>query len=258
MVRGEVTVEFVGSGDAFGSGGRLQTCFHVRSNSTQGLIDCGATALSGLKRARNDTAAIDVILVSHLHGDHFAGLPFFILDAHFAKRERPLEILGPAGISTRTNDAIELMFPGAATMRTPFQIKYSEFRDREEMRVGSFKITPYTVSHPSGAPAYALRVELDGIVIAYSGDTEWTDALLEVSKDSDLFICEAYRYERKVRFHLDYATVRTHLEALSCRRIILTHFSDDILKRLSDVAIECANDGQVVQLASRTPRTTSN
>ncbi len=68
-------VRFVGCGDAFGSGGRQNTCFHVTGASSNFLIDCGASSLPALKRCgivRND---IELILITHFHGDHFAGLP---------------------------------------------------------------------------------------------------------------------------------------------------------------------------------------
>ncbi len=56
-------VQIAGSGDGFGSGGRLQTCIYVEAASVRFLIDCGATALSGLKRLVIDPAAIDVIVL---------------------------------------------------------------------------------------------------------------------------------------------------------------------------------------------------
>ncbi len=72
-------LRFVGCGDAFGSGGRANTCFHVTGNAVNFLIDCGASSLPALKSCgivRND---IELILITHFHGDHFAGLPIFLL-----------------------------------------------------------------------------------------------------------------------------------------------------------------------------------
>jgi ribonuclease BN (tRNA processing enzyme) len=250
-----VTVQVLGSGDAFGSGGRLQTCIHVSSAATRFLIDCGATSLTALKRAHIDPAGIDAVLISHLHGDHFGGLPFFILDARFSKRERPLAIAGPAGVAKRIGDAMELMFPGSSAIGTRFEVSYSELRDRQETLIGSLRVVPYTVIHPSGAPAHALRIETDGVVVAYSGDTEWTDALLDAARDSDLFICEAYRFDQKVRFHLDYASIRDRLEAITSRRVVLTHLGEDMLQRLEEVALECAEDGRVFHLSPRSRKT---
>jgi ribonuclease BN (tRNA processing enzyme) len=91
-------------------------------------------------------------------------------------------------------------------------------------------------------------VEYGGKVIAYSGDTAWTDALLEAARGADLFICEAYFFDKKIRCHLDYQTLRAQRPRLDCRRLILTHMSQDMLSRLHEVECECAEDGEVVVL----------
>jgi ribonuclease BN (tRNA processing enzyme) len=87
-----------GSGDAFGSGGRLNTCFWLETAKGMLLVDCGASALPALKACKLDPNKIDAVVLSHLHGDHFGGLPFLLLDAQFlSRREKPLLIAGPPG-----------------------------------------------------------------------------------------------------------------------------------------------------------------
>ena len=102
---------FLGSGDAFGSGGRLQTCMLVESDGHRWLLDCGATSLVALRRAGIDPATIDAILISHLHGDHFGGVPFVLLDGQFRRGVRPLVVAGPAGVEARVAAAMEALFP---------------------------------------------------------------------------------------------------------------------------------------------------
>ena len=80
-------LRFVGCGDAFGSGGRGNTCFHVTGGEVNFLIDCGASSMVAIRKWGVDPNAISTVLVSHLHGDHFAGLPFFLLDAQLISRE---------------------------------------------------------------------------------------------------------------------------------------------------------------------------
>jgi len=109
-------------------------------------------------------------------------------------------------------------------------------------------VTAYPVSHESGAPSYALRVQSGEKVVAYSGDTEWDDALIEVACGADVFICEAYFYDKRVRYHLDYRTLMRHRPELDCKRIVLTHMSGDMLNRRSEVDFECAEDGQEILL----------
>src|SRR5262249_33892577 len=88
------SVRFIGSGDAFGSGGRFQTCILLEGNTESALIDCGASSLVALKASGINPSTMGSILITHLHGDHFGGIPFFILDAQFAKRTQPLIIAG--------------------------------------------------------------------------------------------------------------------------------------------------------------------
>ena len=124
-----VTVTFAGSGDAFGSGGRLQACIHLRPAAAGSvLVDCGATSLPALRRCGLDPGGIAAVFVSHLHGDHFGGLPFLILDGQFAGRASPLLVAGPAGTGPRLTEAMECMFPGSSRARRRFAVEVTELR----------------------------------------------------------------------------------------------------------------------------------
>jgi ribonuclease BN (tRNA processing enzyme) len=246
----EVSVQFLGSGDAFGSGGRFQTCIYVQSQATRFLIDCGASSLIAMRRFGVDPSLVDIILLTHLHGDHFGGLPFFILDAQLiSKRTRPLVVAGPAGLKARLPEAMEALFPDSSRVPQKFPLQLIELAAETETPIAQLAVTAYCVVHPSGAPAYALRVACGEKVIAYSGDTEWTDALTRAAHGADLFICEAYFFEKKIKYHLDYQTLLGHREELGCRRLILTHMNDDMLQRLHQVDSECAEDGKRIVLS---------
>jgi ribonuclease BN (tRNA processing enzyme) len=241
----DVSVQFLGSGDAFGSGGRLQTCIYVEAGDTHCLLDCGTSSLIAMRRWGVEPALIDAILVTHLHGDHFGGVPFFIVEAQLiSKRTKPLVVAGPPGVATRLREAMEVMLPGSSRVQQRFDVRVLELPERLPTQIGSVQVTPYPVVHPSGAPPYALRVACRGKVVTYSGDTEWTDTLLEAAANADLFICEAYFFAKKIKYHLDYETLMEHRAALSCRRLIITHMSADMLARLSEIETEYAEDGK--------------
>jgi ribonuclease BN (tRNA processing enzyme) len=243
------TLQFIGSGDAFGSGGRFQTCFHLRTDAGRALIDCGASSLVGLKHFDIDRSQIDLILISHLHGDHFGGIPFFLLEAQFVlRRARPLTIAGPPGLVERVRTTMEALFPGSSEFELRFPLDYVELLEGEQTTLGDWAVKPFEVLHASGAPAYGLRVEVDGKVIAYSGDTEWVDNLIPLARQADLFICESYMFEKQVRYHLTYRELAAHREQFTCRRMVLTHMSDDMLGRLAEVEIDVASDGLIVEL----------
>ncbi|MFQ5656425.1 MAG: MBL fold metallo-hydrolase [Candidatus Methylomirabilales bacterium] len=242
---GNVTVQFLGSGDAFGSGGRHHTCFFVDSRPARFLIDCGPSSLVAMKAFGVDPSLVDIVLVTHLHGDHFGGLPFIIRETQMvSRRTRPLVIAGPVGLQERMRDVMEAFFPGSTRVEQTFRLEFMELRDEQPNTVGPLLVTPYRVVHTSGTEPRALRVECDGKVISYSGDTEWTPALIAVAEGADLFICEAYTFEKKVKNHMDYRTLLEHRGELGCRRLILTHMSDDMLKRLHTIDSESAEDGK--------------
>jgi ribonuclease BN (tRNA processing enzyme) len=245
---GEVSVRFLGSGDAFGSGGRLQTCIYVRSEGSDALhllIDCGASSLIAMKRFGVDTSVVDTILLSHLHGDHFGGLPFFILDAQYVSgRRKPLVVAGPPGLEARIYEAMEVLFPGSSETPRKFALKFIELEDGIAAEIGPLTVTPYGVAHPSGAPAYALRVSYAGKILAFSGDTEWTDALVKAASEADLFICECSYSEKRGGHHLDYSTLMDHQADLKCRRLVLTHMNDEMLRQIQSLDTEAAEDGK--------------
>jgi ribonuclease BN (tRNA processing enzyme) len=242
-------VRFVGCGDAFGSGGRFNTCFHVSSENVNFLIDCGASSLPALKQqgiARDD---INLVLITHFHGDHFAGLPFLLLDAQFTRRTRPLVIAGPDGIETRLTQAMEVMFEHSSKTRQRFDLSVVALKPGETRAFGAVNVTPFPVVHGvSGGPFLAYRIEAEGRVVAYSADTEWTETLIPAARDADLFIAEAYYHDRIVKNHLSLKTLEAHLPEIKPKRLILTHMSDDMLARLDTLRYTAASDGMVVEL----------
>jgi ribonuclease BN (tRNA processing enzyme) len=242
-------LRFIGCGDALGSGGRANTCFHVTGGNVNFLIDCGASSLPALKRLDVVRDSIDLVLITHFHGDHFAGLPFFLLDAQFTRRTRPLVIAGPQGIETRLAQVMEAMFEHSSKTKQRFDLSVVALNPEESRSFGAVKVTPYPVVHgESGGPFLAYRIEAEGRTIAYSADTEWTETLIPAAREADLFIAEAYYYDRIVKNHLSLKTLEAHLSEINARRLILTHMSDDMLGRIGSLPYSTASDGLVVEL----------
>lgn len=243
-------VQFIGCGDAFGTGGRLNTCFHLRGEHTNVLVDCGASSLIGLKRREVDRNAIDAILVTHFHADHFGGIPFFILDAQFAsRRTRPLTIAGPPGLPAWYERWMETSFAGSSKTEQKFPLTLIEFEIGRRNEVGTLAVTPYPVRHaePAG-PCLGFRIEAEGRVIGFSGDTEWVEELVTIGRDADLFICEAYMRERVVQAHLALATLRQRLPEIRPKRLVVTHMGEDMYAHRHEAAEIAAEDGMVIEL----------
>lgn len=242
-------VRFVGSGDAFGSGGRWQTCIRVSGDGQVLLVDCGATTLTALKAQGMGPGDIGAVAISHLHGDHFGGLPFLILDAQFSGRSAPLLIAGPPGTAARLTQSMEALFPGSSSVRRPFPVEITELQpDGRPAPLGAAVVRGWELEHASGAPPLALRVDLGGASFAYSGDTEWTPALARAARGADLFAVEAYTFDRPIRYHLDYASLRAHLAEIGASRVILTHMSADMLGRRTEAQVPAAFDGMTIDV----------
>ena len=249
-----VRIHFLGCGDAFASGGRFQTTFLVEVPGAgpgveRFLIDCGATALIALKRAGLATGDVPLVLVTHLHGDHFGGLPFLLLEAeHIAKRRAPLTVAGPPGLGARLAAVREAFYPGGGEL--PFPLELIDLAAGVASAVGGVTVTPFPAVHPSGAPAFMLRLEVAGRVLAFTGDTGWTEELFRMADGADLLIAECSTWDRPLANHLDYRTLAARRAELRCRRLILTHLGADVLAReeAGGLGLETARDGLVVEI----------
>jgi len=242
----------IGSGDAFGSGGRNNTCFLIESGGVRVALDFGATSLVALKRLGIDPNSIDAVALTHLHGDHFGGLPFLILDAGSeARRERPLAIIGPPGTPARLKAAMEAFFPASSERDWRFPLTVTELPCGTPHAVAGFQIETREVIHPSGAPSTGMRVRAGETLLAYSGDTGWTDALVYIAAGPDLFIFECYRFSGTPKSHMSFETVEAHRHGFGAKRIMLTHMSAATLARLPEMEARgylAAYDGLVLDL----------
>jgi ribonuclease BN (tRNA processing enzyme) len=225
----------VGSGDAFGSGGRFNTCFWLKTARATLLVDCGASSLVALKALGLDHDQVDGIILSHLHGDHFGGLPFLLLDAQLVmRRTRPLTIAGPPGSRARIEAAIEVFFPRALTNTWRFPFEIIEIEPGHPTEVLGHTVSTVEVVHQSGAPSTALRIADGARLFAYSGDTEWTDALVGIADGADLFVVECFGYAGALRGHLSWEILKLKLSQLRAKRIMLTHMNPSMLAKVAE------------------------
>jgi len=248
-----VQLQFLGCGDAFGTGGRFNTCFMVTADDTRFLIDCGASSMVAMGRFGVDPDSIDRILLSHLHGDHFGGLPFLLLHARIVKeRTKPLVVVGPETTRRRLMDTIECLFPRAAEKEWGFDLDIQEYELEKEWQSGPVTLTPYRARHHAGeGPACAIRVGIGGRTVTYSGDGAWSDGLAAAAAGADLFIVECFSLDPRIggSGHMDLAMLEAGLEALEPKpaRVVLTHFGEDMLAHAANVDFETAEDGKIVE-----------
>ena len=242
-------VTFAGSGDAFGSGGRLNTCILVEAPEICFAIDFGASSVIALNALGIPHNNIDVILLTHLHGDHCGGVCSLLIDAMLgAKRQTPLTIAGPLKTRAHLPTVQEALFPGSAGMKPKFAVDVIDMDVLTPHEINGLKVTTYPAIHTEATNPTSMRIEVAGKTIAYTGDSAWTEHIPDVARDADLFISECYFYEKRVPFHMNYPDLKEHEGELSAKRTILTHMGPEMLAAQDRVEEECAFDGMVVEL----------
>jgi len=242
----------IGCGDAFGSGGRFNTCFMIDAASKRMLLDCGASSLVALKAQKIDLNSIDGVMLSHLHADHFGALPSFLLDSQYlARREKPLSIFGPPGTKARLTAAMEVFFPDSSKTKWRFPLEVGEITPDIPDEILGLTVRTTKVIHHSGAPSTAVRLSDGEKTLTYSGDTEWTDALIPIADGADLFICECYEYARDLTGHMSFARLKANRARFNVRRTMLTHMNPTMLAQVEEARREgylIAEDGLALEV----------
>ena len=248
-LKSPVQVTVLGAGDAFGSGGRRQSSYLVQGQSAAFLMDAGPTVLAALKDAGKNTEEIDFILISHLHGDHFAGIPFMIMEYLYERpRKRELLIAGPAGTEQRVTDLFRAMYKETSSRKMTFPIRFQTLVAEEPVTFAGVVIEPFAVPHQEREPSLGLKVSLDGKTIVYSGDSGWTEEFVRRTGNVDLFLCECCYWETEVSFHINYPEFERNRRRIPARRVVLSHLGSEVLDKLDRVKEECARDGMVIDL----------
>ncbi len=238
----------LGCGDAFASGGQLNTCFHLQHQEVQVLLDCGATSLIAMRRQVIASVGIDYIILSHFHGDHFGGVPFLLLDSLVNKRTRPLTIISPPGGEARITQLLECLYPGVAQQISQyFTVNYLDF-STSPVDTPHFEVKAVPVIHSPESLPHAIRLEWGGKTIGFSGDTEWTDALLPIADQADLFVCECNEYDKASKGHISYHQLEPRLPHLRAKKTALTHLGESMLAHKAELAVACLEEGQQISI----------
>lgn len=239
----------LGCGDAFGSGGRNQSAYLVDAGDRLFLLDCGPSALLALKRGGFEPSQLDAIFLSHLHGDHYGGLPFFVLEyLHESPRSKPLHVAGPPGTEERVRGLLGLMFGEPGEPRELPFMRFHTLWPESPAAIEDIEIFPFRVPHQVHEISLGLKVTYRGKALLYSGDSAWTELFVTHSRGADLFLCECSFFARATPNHLSYRELEKNLTRLACKKILITHMGDEVLERHAELRLPAAKDGMVVEI----------
>lgn len=243
-LRVPIDLTCLGTSDAFGSVGRHNAGYLVETGQTKLLLDAGPSVLIAMKALGLNTNSVDAIAVSHLHGDHFAGIPFMLLDFTYeSKRERPLEIIGPPGIEERIYTLYHTLYSERRGETPPFPVRFTEMQDGSAYEVADARIESFHVPHQVTELSLGHRVRAGGNSIVYSGDTPWTKDLLHQSSGADLFLCECSVFDSEVPRHVRYVEIEQDRQRLECKELMLIHLGSEVRARAAEIDLPLADDG---------------
>jgi ribonuclease BN (tRNA processing enzyme) len=244
-----VSVIVLGAGDAFASRGLFQAAYVIKAGGARILMEAGPSLLASMKRCAISPGDIDLVLISHMHGDHYGGLPFLILEYMYETRLRKkLVIAGPRRLEQRTWTLFRNLYPESDTSKVARKLKFVVLEPGKTAKLGRFKISTLRTPHMVKEVSLAFRIEAAGKAIVFTGDTGWTEELIPFSAGADLFLTECTLFRTRSDSHLSYQRIAANRERFSARRIVLTHLGREVLERIREVEIETASDGMTIDL----------
>ena len=252
----------IGSADAFNSAGRGHSCYVLESEGLGMLmVDFGPTALAGLRRAKIRPSELSAVALTHLHGDHAAGLPFLLIDALFNDpRSEPLPLLGPPRTRQTLDALVDAMYPDVKSDLARLSLEIREFAPGDESALAGYVVRAFAADHMK-APHQPLCLRITdpaGASVAFSGDTRLCPGLFEAADGVDLLVAECTRLAPPAGSHCTWQEWQEAFGRVRARAVLFTHLGADVRERLPGlkrqagvgIPVDFADDGMVLHVGS--------
>ena len=223
-------VRVAGSSSSIPRPGRACSSYIVQSAETSIVIDVGTGALANLRTAR-EPADFDAVIISHMHADHFLDLVPLRYALKYGQRRRstPLPLYLPPGGERTMRRLVSAFAPeiGGDFLDDVFDV--IEYRPDSGIAIGDLQIRLALTHH--WVPAFAMRVECESVVFAYSADTSPCDSVVEIARNATLFCCEATLGLREElyepRGHCNAAEAGTMATQAGAHGLLLSHYGNE-------------------------------
>ncbi len=236
----------IGCGDAFGSGGRFNTCFMLAHSNYQVLVDCGASSLLRMKQLGISPEAIDAVVITHFHGDHYGGIPFLVISNRLEyQRTRPLYIYGPPGVKEKVENLQEALYPGTVGLLSEINVQIVEYASGFQEILPEMWVRGVPVTHAPPSNPHGIQLQFGTKRFGFSGDSQWDERLIELADETDLFILECNNLKKDSPGHIGLETVMEKATLLHTKRLMLTHMGTEMLD-LSTAPVERLEDGMSI------------
>jgi ribonuclease BN (tRNA processing enzyme) len=245
-----LTLTLLGTGDAFASGGRAQAGYLLEAAGKKILFEAGPGLMAEMKRHGIEADALDAVVISHLHGDHFSGLPFLFLEYMWERpRKHPVIVAGPKNLEQRTWALMRTMFSRFNLNDIRSKVKWIVLEPGKSVKLVGLQLS--TIRSPHTKPDISLSVKIvaDGKTFVFSGDSGWNDELVKFSAGANLLLCECTYFESEhLRFHMNYPELARNRDRFNVKRMILTHLGRELINHTPDIEIEMGFDGMKLEI----------
>ncbi len=223
---GDLELRFIGTGNAFAPGG---LCWNGFVANGRFLFEAPPQALQSLNRMGIDTNALDAVVVSHHHGDHFLGLPFLLLQWKYYGRQQPVTIVGPPGTRALASDIALKVYPGIFDIN--YDITWVEANSGDRVALGGLEIEALAVKHDRRlSGSLGFKATLAGRKFAYTGDTAWCEAVADMAAHAEVLVSECASRADSLDIHMnlvdDIPRVRAAMHPDA--RLVLTHLTPEV------------------------------
>jgi ribonuclease BN (tRNA processing enzyme) len=214
---------FLGSGNAF-TNGRYWNSFLLNGRY---LFDASPIALPHLKKGGIAPDDVDAVFISHFHGDHFFGLPFLLLEYQYeTPRTKDLTIVGPPGLEGLITKVTSAAYPTVKLNEAGYRITFVEVNDGFQGEVAGLDLRAYEVDHVPELTCFGYRAGIGGRTLAYSGDSNFCDALVDIGQGADVYVVECACWDDDCGPHMGPSDIRELRRRLGPETpFVLTHLS---------------------------------
>ncbi len=233
MTRMENELIFLGTGNAFGHTGRRHSSYFLKHKTIGLLIDCGPSTLPALHDNGLSPLDIDFIWISHLHPDHWLGLPLLVLDDKWiSKRKNPIRLIAPNGISEMLDRVCSQIYSQEEAEHIPSVFEVIETPQEGEISLtDEISIEFWPAIH--GGNGRCCKFYLGDKTLSYSGDTAYSPSLFK-HLIADILIHEASSYDFQIPNHTMFLDLLKS-KAPSDSTIFLTHIDESIIKNREQI-----------------------
>ncbi len=233
---GDAHLRLLGTGTAFHTDGRGAQSILVHPGSDAPfLVDLGPTAMSTMMTHGIECGDISRLFVTHLHGDHTAGWPFFLLNLNFLSLRKELfQVYGPTGVKRTLEGLMDLCY--GEIVESPglgFALAYHELSIRESTGLDASGMVFDALPMEHHASSLGYRFDVCGTSVGVTGDTRWCDNLERLARSCDVLLIECTGVEEQAHAHVSLDEIRERGQGLGDCRVVLVHLTDEVAANLA-------------------------